>query len=478
MAINLLPKMPTKMQTRLITIGWNALLYRMKKNVYFNPMKSPDRPLLVFLLFLAIISVFYLLGVSQVPFHPDESTQLFTSGDAELFWQQPGTLFWQPDREDDRHQLYRELDAPLTRNLIALGRWVSGQPALPVDWDWSKTWEENRQAGALPTSHQLQAARMAVAALYPLSVLILFLTVRRVTNTFTAWTAALLLAGNALVLLHTRRAMAEGALLFTTTLSLWSLVKAEKHPWLTAVPLALAFCAKQTLAALSPIGLLAVLWQPDENAEPGRKNVLQITRQALIFGACMLLIIALLHPYAWQRPVQAIQAAIQSRQSLANAQTSDRPEQTLNTPAEKLIGLLGSLYLTPPITAEVSNYTQYTREAEAVYLSNPLHSLLRSLPAGGFLLVLGLFGFILAARQFFTAEPIRRRRLGLLMGATLLQTLAILALIALPWQRYYMPLVPFCCIWTAYGLNELIRLGSLRRGSAGPAHRAAHLPGK
>jgi hypothetical protein len=415
--------------------------------------------LLAFLAVLTLITAFYLSGVAGVPFHPDESTQMFTSGDVELFFQRPDNLFWRVENENDLRQLYRELDAPLTHFVIAAGRWFAGAAALPVDWDWSKTWLQNQQAGALPSAELLLASRFAVAALFPFSVLFLFLTVRRVTNEFTAWAAALLLASNALVLLHTRRAMAEGGLLFTLTLSIWALVKAEKRPWLVAIPAALAFCAKQTLAAFAPIGFLAVLWPVGNFAKEQPKQwIFQIARQSLLYDVIFIAIVFLMNPVFWAQPIPAIKAAIQARQELARRQSADSINQGLNTPGRKIIGLIGGAYLTPPIFAEAGNYKVETHAAETAYLANPMNALFRSIPAGAGLMIIGLFGFTLCGLRMLSPGSPNRRRLVLLVAASLLQTLALLVLIPLAWQRYYLPVVPYACLWTAYGLDQLKEL--------------------
>lgn len=406
----------------------------------------------LFLAALLLYSIAYLGGVPAVPFHPDESTHFFTVVDMELFWKNPTALFWRADREDDLLQYYRLLDAPLTNQFIAVGRWIAGEPAIPVDWDWGKTWQENQQAGALPSPKLLTAGRMSIAVLFPFSLLFLFLSVRKTVNCFTAWMAAILLASNALALLHTRRAMAEGALIFTTTWVMWWLVATEKRPWLTALPTALAFCAKQTLAALVPVSLLAVIWQSGPwTAGKARR----VAGHILLFGLISFAILALLHPFLWSQPVKALQAAVRARQELAAAQTADRPEQALNTPALKLVSMIGSLYLTPPIFAETGNYLDDTRAAEAAYLANPLHNLLRSIPAGGVLLMLSLYGLVLGCIRSVRLNGPRNRGLALLAAATFVQGLALLILVPLPWQRYYMPLLPFTCLWIAYGIETL-----------------------
>ncbi len=419
--------------------------------------KTERLHLLILLAAILVLTAAYLGGVAGVPFHPDESTRLFTSGDAELFLRQPSAVFWRAENQGDLRQGYRELDSPLPNLLIAISRWIAGEPPLANDWDWGKTWRENEQAGALPTERQLLAGRAASAVFYPFTLLFFFLAVRQVANRFTAWTAMLLLASNALVLLHTRRSMAEGALLFTTALTLWSLVSIKNERWLISLPAALAFCAKQTLAPLLPVGLAAALWTTRRQpSEPARR----LARNALLFSAAALGVIVLLHPFLWGQPVKAIRAAVGARQALAAAQTTDRPEQALNTPARRLVGMVSLLYLTPPMVAEAGNYAEETRFAVQAYLATPLHTLFRSVPAGAALLVLSLFGFISAVLRA-SKDDRARRGLTLFLSITLLQIAALFLLVPLPWQRYYLPLVLYACLWTAFGIDQL-RLAVLR----------------
>ncbi len=410
-------------------------------------MKNKPISTVAFLLFALLVGAAALAGVHTVPFHPDESTFLYLSGDFNLLWQNPLSMAWQPSSNDAR-QLYRTLDAPMGRYLVGFGRWAAGLPPLTVDWDWSQTWEENNLAGALPPANLLTAGRVVMTALLPFSLLFLFLSARKVANERTAWIAAFLLASNALVLLHGRRAVSEGAVIFTASLAMWSILAAPEKPWLIAVSTGLAFCAKYSLGAVAPVGLLATLWQPGKP-----KKVL--IRQACLFIAVFLGIVIVLNPFLWAHPLQAVQAAVANRADLAARQVADRPEQALNSPGLRLLSLVGSLYLTPPIFAETGNYALETGASESSYLANPLNNLFRSLSAGAFLLLLGMFGFYCAARCA-VKDPSRSRQVWLLLALTISQGLALLALVPLPFQRYYLPLVPLTCLWSAWGLERIL----------------------
>ena len=425
-------------------------------NLVCSPPRLRTRTfsLLAFLLVTVLVSLALLAGVSQVPFHPDESTFLFLSGDFERLFNSPASMAWQPAQSGDAVQRYRTLDAPLGRYLVGFGRWLSGRPPLPVDWDWGQTWQQNQQAGAMPNTGLLLAGRYSLAALLPMSMLLLFFTGRRLGSDLIGWAAALLLVSNALVLMLNRRAVSEGLVIFTTAWTLFSLVTAKKSPWQTALPAGLAFCAKHSLGALAPVGLLAIFWQP-------HLSLANRFKQAGLYTAIYLAVLLALNPFVWAHPLAALQSAADARRELAYNQVGDRPEQALSTPGQRILGLVGGLYLTPPILAEVGNYIEDTRLADQLYLDNPFHRLLRSLPASGLLLVITLFGGLAALCQ--AARPTqspragyRRRALSLVLVAAGLQTAALLALVPLPFQRYYLPLVPHTCLLAAYGLEQLL----------------------
>ena len=122
------------------------------------------------LLAITLLSILYWSGLQAVPFHPDESTNIFMSGDLSFALKNPGSLFWQPERPIDLRMHYRLLDPPTSRYLVGIGRSLSGFSALPADWDWSKTWQQNRAAGALPDEGLLTASRRAAALFFPFSL--------------------------------------------------------------------------------------------------------------------------------------------------------------------------------------------------------------------------------------------------------------------------------------------------------------------
>lgn len=412
---------------------------------------KPAHKILPILIILALTGL-YLLGVAAVPFHPDEATQIFMSSDLETLFGRTDEIFYSDTPTDAARQAYRLLDAPLTRWLIGLGRWLAGADALPADWDWSLTWQQNQAAGALPSRQLLLVSRLSVAWLFGLSLYFAYRSGVILHGTAMGWFNLALTALNALILLHTRRAMAESALLFGVNWMVFMLAKKEARPWLLAIPAALALNAKQTAAALAGVALLAV-W-----IDVWRISWQKRLRNALLYAIIVLLTTFALNPVAWKNPIRTAQAAVQARQSLAGEQVdmlvSVSPDLVMQSTGQRLSGWLVYLYFSPPAIADVANYLEETRSAEQVYFSNPIHNLGRNVAGGILLLILTLLGVALAFRRAFQQANLRIP-LALLLLATLSVFLTLVLFIPLPFQRYVMPLISLSTLWIAFGLAEI-----------------------
>lgn len=402
-------------------------------------------------IFIVAVTLGYWAGVPSVPFHPDESTSIFMSADWELLFSQPAVLAWQPEISDLR-QTYRLLDAPLSRNLAGIARWLSGQAPLAVDWNWAWSWDQNQAAGALPGSNLLIASRFGSAALFPLSLLLLYLTGYRLGGRFLGWSSLLLMASSALILIHTRRAMAEGGLVFCTCLFMASLVFCRQRHWLIAIPAALAFCAKQSTLPFVGIGALAVVLLE-------KRGILRTIQTLLLYGLIYLSLVFILNPFLWAHPLEAIQAAVAARQDLLTRQTHEfalaSPDAVLNSPWVTGVALSANLFVTPPAIADVGNYLNQTRSAADAYLANPFHQLFRSLWAGGLFLVLSIAGSLIALKRSLVNRNPQWSLWALLWLAGFLQLVALALTITLPFQRYVLPLVPFTCLWSGVCLTQL-----------------------
>jgi len=236
---------------------------------------------------------------------------------------------------------------------------------------------------------------------------------------------------------------------------MWSLSIGLNHPWITGFAAALAFNSKHSAIALAPIGILAVC----VGSKHSENRYYTIMKNITTYIVTFLFVTAILNPILWSNPLQATKNILQSRQDLIARQVEDinniARNHVLETPSQRIAAMLAQLFYTPPSFAEIGNYRDNTIESEKAYLSIPGHNISRGLIFGSICLVFFLFGTIIAGLRIFQSKSQNKRLLILLLLATFTQGLALLLLLPLPWQRYYVPLIPFVTIWIAYGLDAI-----------------------
>lgn len=405
-------------------------------------------------LLIFLLSGYAIWGAAMAPFHPDESTFLYMSSDFELLISQPGSLAYDPANSHDVRQRYRLIDAPLTRYYLGLVRSIFSLDAPISDWDWSATWEKNRENGALPNQKLLQTSRIAISLLFPVCLLLMFLIGQEMQGYATGVIAILLFALNALVLLHNRRAMAEGWLTTGVLLSVWGALQAKKRPWLAGLGAAIAFNAKHSGLLLFPVVLFAILWQGIR----ARDNYLKTAKNLFLCASIFLLLTVLLNPVFWKNPLQSGVAAWEARTDLVARQVADSNQQGMGGPAQQVFIRLGAtianLYLAPIAFYEVGNYAANTGASQQVYLGIPGHNLFRSPVGAGILLFLTLFGLLTSLRLFKSMPDHQKKAHFILWLAGIFLLIGSLVLVPLAWQRYVIPLAPFTSLWTAFGITQ------------------------
>jgi 4-amino-4-deoxy-L-arabinose transferase-like glycosyltransferase len=331
--------------------------------------------------------------------------------------------------------------------LIGWGLKIQNRQPITTDWNWSGTWEENRESGALPSADVLLAARWSVAWLFPFTCLFLFLTVRKLDGIVSAGLAVLLLSFNALVLLHTRRAMAESALLCLFSASICALICLDRRTWLAAIPTALALNAKQTAVTLAGIGFLNIFLIPGEKI--GRKRIFS----ASLFLAILFVMTWILNPVFWKYPLAAISEGMVQRSNLSPRMQSDY----LNTynPLEQTAILIAQVFIQPPASADVLNYQAATKPQEDYYFAQPQNNLFRGFAGGAILFGLTLVGFIIMIRRLVSTKTAERYPLALFLTITLVSIAVITFFTPVPFQRYYLILVPLFIVPQAAAITAL-----------------------
>jgi hypothetical protein len=424
--------------------------------------------------------VLYLGGLRQVPFHPDESTQVHMSQDfATLVLEGAASaLAWRPDEPMSAEMRYRLLDAPWPRYLIGLGWWLAGftRADLNLDWVWAESWQVNLAEGRIPRAEVLLAGRTPAAVLGALTVVLVFALGALARGLGVGLAAALLFGLHPLMLLHSRRAMAEGPLLFASTLAMLAAVLCARQldgqgrfNWrslssgaLTVGALAgLAFSSKQSAIALIPALLAPAALAIWRSSGPQGRQLEALVTLGLAAVLAASLVFLMLNPVAWAAPKEALGAMLVARVTLVQSQTATLGQlaagQTLPTVADRLRAALLHLFLQPPAVWDVAvaNHLGYLKPQAEAYFAAPLH---RTWPAVGALLL----GLTMAGLAF-SGLRVWRDRLGpatraeQAFWAWSLAVVAFTALaVPLDWQRYFLPLLPPACLFAALGADGLM----------------------
>lgn len=293
-----------------------------------------------------------------------------------------------------------------------------------------------------------------MAIFFPFTLFFIYSIGKFLGGKFNAWLALLLFASNALILLHTRRVMAESLLIFTITLTLWCMLHIRNRSWLIGFPVALAFCAKPTSAPLIILGIASIVW-PISGIEKTKRDILRdLALYVLIFTS----VTFLLNPLLWSDPFHATWGSLVNRQELMERQAAAlqavRPDQVLDTIPKRIIGIIAQLFITHPAAADIGNYIVQTRPQEIAYFTNPINDLFRNLIMGGFLAMLSLVGFLFACLMAWRMTGDRKRMISLILLETILQFLGLIVVLHISWQRYYLPMVPFTCLWIAFAITQ------------------------
>lgn len=427
------------------------------------------RPILRHLLWIlpAILYWIWLVsGLRGVPFHPDEATWIYMSRDLDrVFAAGPGAVCWRPESAGDPLQVERERACPLPRDIIGVSRLLAGRSATTTDWNWSLSWEENAHNGALPSDEVIFLARLPQTLMLLLAVLLLGRIGWRVGGITGAATAALLFAFNSQILLHSRRAMSESALLFGMILVValvfeWQAAEGRLRrmvigPGLIGLALAITVSAKLSGVLVLPVAA-AAMFLPAESRRT-EKPLLSGLGRVAILTVCFLALFLVLNPLYLCHPLDAVRAVVSSRDHLfagqLDALRQASPGQALDTPGLRLLAMVYQPFLAPLAFWDIPNYAAATTAAQQAYLADPLLNLTSGGVISGLWVTLTIVGMVLSIIRF--AKPWQRGRLIILWVWTLGVLVGILWQVPILWQRYYLPLIPVFAIWAGLAVSSI-----------------------
>src|SRR5574341_590534 len=181
--------------------------------VYLRPLAA-----LLDALWLGALMVYALAGAALVPFHGDESMQIYASRDfaTAFIHGQPGQLMTAPPYPVDSDQHLRLINGSVNRYTIGLAWWLAGmdEADLPAIWFWGLGYDENLARGARPSDELLAVARLPASAFLALSIPVMFALGHLFGGRPAAYFASGLYGLHPVILLNGRHATQEGAFLF------------------------------------------------------------------------------------------------------------------------------------------------------------------------------------------------------------------------------------------------------------------------
>ncbi len=414
-------------------------------------------------LFLAAC-VSYFSNVDNSPFHPDESRWLNRAHYiADVF--DPFGPTWN--------------DQYLTRGQPPIGSYVMGLGLLlhgrDLDtnpaWDFRRSWQFNIDNGMVPEQADLNAGRRTNALLGALTVAVVYLLGRRLTNPVGGIVGAALLIAHPLVIWHNTVALADTTLLLTLALLLLVAVRfADRPTWGGAIAIGvlvgLGGANKLTpLALLGPLVLFGVLlllrdwwvrrqlgdrripWRHvgplPSFAHPGWMLLATPIVASLTFVA--------VYPYLWQQPIWRTWQLFQFRRAENAGQAELFPEFRVGGPLDA-------------VSRTWINLGDHWSATERMLQWVGLDALGR--PLSWLDVVLAVVGLVtlsvLAVRRGLLSRYL------LLLALTVTQVAAIILSMKADFERYYLPIVLGSVIIAGFaagfGAGSVVTLARRLRG--------------
>lgn len=442
-------------------------------------MSNPRRALWRALdaLWLAVLAVYVLAGVDEVPFHGDESSLITMSRDYYHLVQRRDIepVLYDPDPADPMVQELRLINGTVGKMAMGFAWDMAGltEADLNEPWLWGADWEYNASTGHVPGARLLHTARLSSAVLTAISVAAVFAIAWIAGGRPAAWAAALIYASDPVVLLNGRRAMMEGAHLAFATLAMLAALLVVREQGRRPMPRrrrlvgltalfgilsGVAVASKHPALIVVGVGFVAIASEPLIRRTPSplsRQHILRWTGA----GVLALLVFLLLNPAWWSDPLPMPGRVLDMRSTLLSQQVAgfggyDGWGERLAGLARQTLGVGRQYYEAQGwdewIADEIAHY-------EDSWLAGRGTGLLWTLALGG-ALVIGMWRL---GRRW------REGAAWTILLWTGITAVALFIATPLEWQRYYLPLRPPLAVMSGCGVAALAMV--MARRAAGDA---------
>ena len=425
-------------------------------------------------IWLCALALYALAGAAIVPFHGDESTQIFMGRDYYYLFLE-GDLskihYVSTGSESPIEQHLRTVNGTISKTIHGWLAARNGFEAADINgpWEWDYEYDANRAADGIPDAELLRQARLASSAQLAVAVAVFFAFVRLSINRPTAYLASAIFAFHPTVLINGRRAMMEGShllgMMLVLLVAVWLL--RERKWWqflLLGVCSGFAIAAKHPNAFVVTLVFLAcaswIVYELAREAETFREDIFRSAVGVLAATAVTIIVFLLLNPAWWRTPLNAASGVLAERVELLNRQIERYG--SYESGIEKIVGFWQHVFVAEIQYFEDERWADYDENGAQIshyQASGWSGARIGGSVAGGLLsLALGIGGSLILARDRTIYAGVR----GLILvwgGGIALITLAVTPL---SWTRYYLPLLPVLATMSAIAIVTLARHSSAR----------------
>lgn len=416
-------------------------------------------------LWLAVLAVYVLAGVDDVPFHGDESSLIAMSRDYYHLVQKRdlGPVLYEPSPADPMDQELRLINGTVGKMAMGFAWDMAGltEADLNRPWLWGADWEYNVSTGHVPGERLLHAARLSSAVLTAISVAAVFAIAWIAGGRPAAWAAALIYASDPAVLLNGRRAMMEGAHLAFATLTVLAALlvvreqgrrPASRRRRLVGLTALFGIMGGAAVASKHPalivvgVGFAAIASEPFIRRTPSPLNRRRILRW-IGAGVLVLLTFLVLNPAWWSDPLHMPGRVLELRGHLLDQQVAGYGGY--DGLGERLEGLVRQAFGLEPQYYEAPGWKDWIAGEIAHYEDSWLAG-----RSAGLAWALAL-GAVWVTGMWQLGRRWREGTAWTILLWTGITAVALFIATPLEWQRYYLPLRPPLAVVAGCGVAAL-----------------------
>lgn len=413
---------------------------------------------------IGVLTLYMLAGTALVPFHGDESTQIYMSRDYayQFIEHNLSKILYSDTPTNPTEQELRLLNGTINKYLIGLAWHVRGFTPSNINeqWDWGGDWNYNQQNGHAPSDDLLLTARWPSSILMAAGVAVIFLLGQALGGRWAAYVASLYYGLNPTLLINGRRAMMEGSFTFFSLLTLlaacWLLLRPS---WRSAVGLGLAaglaLASKHTAVfTVATVFIICGIYIAARTIRTWRSVPVHVVLRLLLAASIALATFYIINPAWWGDPIGRAQTVLELRQNLLDIQVNIFGGY--DNFLDKTAGFLRQTLINAPQYYEVEGWDGFIGDQIAWYEA----SAWRGVSVGGS--VLGaIILFVIMAVGIWALLRFKRIRAAVrtLIGIwALVMALTTLVLTPLEWQRYYLPAYPAVGLVAGLGVSRMVSI--------------------